>query len=124
MPENKLIESLDRKIAKIPDDTPNKAIWDTVFLLLISHTDSMNNLEKEIKGNGKDGLIDRVNTLEDRVKVIQSDVRETLNMVRKVAPERTWFIEKVLPGLTIALITGVFATVLTLVIINAEAFIR
>jgi len=134
------LKLLEDKLQKIPDDAPNKGLWESLLYILTYFGGALERMEKTISGNGKTGLVDRVDTVEDkldqlegRVKVIQSDVRETLNMTRKQqgietdkedkTPERTWFIEKVLPGLVQTLIISVIAVLVTLVVINIKGIV-
>ena len=81
---------LEDELKKVPENRANKGLWRSLFHVLTYFGGAMERMEELISGNGKDGLIDRVdkvenrlNTMESRVKVIQSDVRETLNMARK-----------------------------------------
>ena len=120
---------LKDKMEKVPDDSPNRGLWESLFSLLAYW------------GSSEQKIEERMDRIEGAIKVIRSDARETKNMVSKLSnggikfdaenhphrrrddpgnkedetPERTWFINKVLPGLTVALITSI-VSVLTVVV--------
>jgi len=122
---------LKDKMEKVPDDSPNRGLWESLFSLLAYW------------GSSEQKIEERMDRIEGAIKVIQSDARETKNMVSKLSnggikfdaenhphrrrddpgrlededatPERTWFINKVLPPLTVTLITAI-ATIITVVV--------
>lgn len=128
----KQLQDLEKELAKVPDDMPTKPLWKAMLYILTYW------------GN----VFDRIKIIEDQVKVIQSDSRETKNMVSKLygnggikfdennhpnrrktdeedkTPERTWFIEKVLPGLVQTLIISIVAIFATLIVLNIQGFIK
>ena len=72
------------ELAKLPNETPTKGMWSSLHHVLTDFNNRLDDMHETVRGdgNGEKGLLRRMQILEDSVKVIQSDVRETLNMVR------------------------------------------
>ena len=133
---------LEDKLEKIPDASPNKGLWESLLHVLTYFGGALQRMEKILAGNGnRDGLMDRMDNVEGRLTsmenkmgVIQSDVRETLNYTRRrqgmeLAPSipkdekktfQAWFVDKVLPNLVTAIITGTFTLFLLLIVIHIQ----
>jgi len=123
------------ELAKLPKNVPTRNMWSSLHYVLTEFKTNLTEMNRIVRGdgNGEKGLLNRVSVLEERTKVIQSDVRETLNMVRALSneprkeeyqiPERKWFIEKVLPGLLQTLIISIVAVLVTLIVINIKQIV-
>jgi hypothetical protein len=84
---DKITSPLDlfrQELAKLPTKTPTKGMWTSLNFVLTDDSKQLRELHDAVygDGNGEKGLLRRMQIGEDATKVIQSDVRETLNMVR------------------------------------------
>jgi len=122
-----------QELSQLSNDVPTKQLWKALHFVLTDTNNNVDDLREAVRGNGNGerGLIARMQAIESAVKVTQSDVRETLNMMRSLqpveivdddepepdpVPERRWFIDKVLPGLVQTGLIAIVAAVVALIV--------
>ena len=110
------LELIQRKMSKVPDDAPNKGLWEAALFLWSSFAVVLTDLEETIKGNGKTGILDRMDKFEKKQDEIFKMVT-ALSLKQDTTPLnrdtfKMYIVNKVLPPLIVAFImtiVGIFA---------------
>ena len=105
-----------QELAKLPKTVPTKGMWASLHHVLTDFNNQIDDLRKTVRGdgNGESGLLARVKSTEDKIDEILELLKNQEKKDR--TPERTWFIEKVLPGLFQALIIAITTAIVALYI--------
>lgn len=119
MSEKSIIKShldlLEKKLSKVPDNTPNKGIWEASLFIWTSITAVIEEMQETIMGNGKDGILKRLANLEKKQDEIHGMVtkmaleKDTAPLTRNTL--KLYIINKILPPLIVAFImtiVGIF----------------
>jgi hypothetical protein len=91
MPNTGQLNLFKAEVDSLPKSVPTRGVWKSLLHVLTDFKARMDDIQTTVRGdgNGERGLLHRMEIVENemrninsRVGVIQSDVRETLNMVR------------------------------------------
>lgn len=115
MAEETLIESqiciLKGEVNSMPPETPNKSLWQGIVHVLSAIGSTVDKVELAVHGNGRDGLLKRMDRVEHKLDTVISAVAPTKGA-------REWFITKVLPQLLIQFINTVVVIFVILAVLH------
>lgn len=110
-----LIESqiniLKGEVNSMPPTTPNKGLWQALVYVQSAIGSTVDKVEAAVHGNGRDGLLKRMDRVEAKLDTVIDAVKPTKGL-------REWFIAKVLPQLVSQFISIVIIIFLILAILH------